>query len=157
MREGLLKLPAFALEPGFELGSLDVEAVQKVAAIERHGRGEVFGRLARGQAAKLQDINLNQVGRESHRGAVGLDERDADGLQGLSQVGEGLAEVVLGTMLFAVAPEEAGQLPARLRLSLVERQIGQEALRLLGGNIRCGVQRPLQLEPAQEPNLHRRS
>ena len=102
------------------------------------GRRALEGAAAAGRQAALE---LGHVGREAvprqrHRLALGCLDQALVRAEPPAEVGERLAQAGPRLRLAAVAPEQAGELVATLRLALPQSKVGEQ-------QGRHGRQRPL--------------
>ena len=117
--------------PLLEGGLADVEAIEQIAAIELGRPGQGLGRLADRRRLELDHVDADPRGIE--RQGVGPVHEDVGGHvpQRAAQPGQGLTERLPSLRLRRVAPEERGELVARVGTARRQREIGEQSLRLL--------------------------
>ena len=119
-----------AEEPFLEGWLREGEAGEEVAVIESRGPGERCGN-------RRLDVLFEGLSVDRHRGGVKGDglpvgTQDIARRQGLAEGGQGLAQTRPRLGCAHVAPQQSGELVARMGTAGRQRQVGEQGLRLAG-------------------------
>jgi hypothetical protein len=107
--------------------------LEEIAAIERHGALERFGRVLVEQPLELRHIRDHGAGRQSYAATVRCHQCRAVRLELAAQHQKSLAQAVARRDFGAVAPEQTGELLPVVRTPGMQREIGQEQRNLASG------------------------
>src|SRR5437588_12563470 len=120
---------ALGEQPLFERWFTDGEPFEKLAAIQGGGGFERSGCGLGDAPFELDDVTINRSGGERK-----LSPRPVDRVipEGFAEDAERVAQAVARLRLVAIAPEERGQLVARLTLTGSDREVGDQRLGFRG-------------------------
>ena len=117
-------------EPLLEQGLIDRQPGEEVAGVGRGRRLERVRRALGDEPLEEHRVDLHPAGVEPHGVAFHQQERRLDARERLPQVEEDLTHRMARLAGAELAPQERGELVARLGLTGVEGEIGQQGLGL---------------------------
>src|SRR5262249_40261473 len=131
---------AFGAKPFLERFFLEGEAVEQIATIKGSRLFEFIWCGTVSQSDEPRDIDLDTVEIEHDALAVALETITGSGWNRLADDRQRLPQVGAGLHLTIVAPQQGGELLARLRPPRLQRKIGEQSTCLARhAGLGCGI------------------